>query len=156
MINVTIKDITGDELESLLRCRAETTVTITDERSVTVSSSQYAKHRDVILAYCEGAEVEVERTTGWDCIDKPNWILLEVYRVAPRPKCGEVWTDGTTYFLMLKSGCWLNLTTSGEMLGPFVVRYSSKSLRQHMASMLLCEWGGRTDSMVNLVKEWAK
>ena len=156
MINVTIKDITGDELESLLRCRAETTVTITDERSVTVSNSQYAKHRDAILAYCGGAEVEFNTGPRWAVVDAPKWSLVDEYRVAPRPKCGEVWTDGTTYFLMLKSGCWLNLTTSGEMLDPFVVKYSSKSLQQHMANMLLCDWGDRTDSMMDLVEEWAK
>lgn len=91
-------------------------------RSVTeLPLENWNRHKDVVIAYCDGADVEISIPGGSGNgesyhrkLDNPDWAIGIEYRIAQRkPKAGEVWFDepGDT-----KDGChWL--ITRGDKAG---------------------------------------
>lgn len=84
-------------------------------RSVTgLPIESWNKHKNVIIAYCDGADVEVSGVPGKWTVCKPDFKTFFEYRVAQRkPQPGEVWFDepGDT-----KDGCYW-LITRGDKAG---------------------------------------
>jgi hypothetical protein len=44
------------------------------------------KHADLIHAWCEGAEIEVQTNGEWLHIGRPNWNGSVEYRIRPEPR----------------------------------------------------------------------
>jgi len=41
------------------------------------------KHRDLIIAWANGAEIEAPSSMGWFTVSSPNWYPNEKYRIKP-------------------------------------------------------------------------
>ena len=76
------------------------------------------KHAELIKAWADGAEIEVERILyGWVNAPSPQWLEQAVYRIKPEPKPDVV----RNFEIHIDGSVWLNtanmnirLTFSGE------------------------------------------
>ena len=92
------------------------------------------KHADLIKAWADGANIELNLHGDWVDVPNPDWIEVYQYRIKPEPK-PDITTERTLFWnkaigVLLHDGLareWLKDGKYYEVLGDFKITFDGKT-----------------------------
>jgi hypothetical protein len=114
------------------------------QRETNISLEKLVAHQKTIAHWLNGADIEEYEGSMWvSTTDHPDFLTNTEYRaVNIQPKAGEIWEDGSLYYLAVSSRAFISLC-GNNIIESFnnnwskKLTYSSPSITTHMAKELI-------------------